>query len=120
MWIEIKHILSYAASTQLILMFKWTKSRVLIGNKSNNEVYNAPNAERKGKVRVKEYAVYNCDNIGDLVVYVQNSTKKKFKLYQEAKVSELKYKKGANMYVMRRVKFNKVQDFNEAEFTKCK
>lgn len=106
---------------------KWTlkvrllkDSRVLIGNKSNNEVYNAPNAERNGKVRPKEYVIYGCDNIGDLVVYVQNSTKKNFKLYQEAKVTELKYKKAANMYVMRRVKFKKVQDFKEAEFTKCK
>jgi len=110
-----------------VLEQKWTlkvrllkESRVLIGNKSNNEVYNSSNSERKGKVRVKEYIIYGCDNIGDLVVYVQNSTKKKFKLYQEAKVSELKFKKKANMYVMRRVKFKKVQDFKEAEFTKCK
>ncbi|MCH2023433.1 MAG: OmpA family protein [Saprospiraceae bacterium] len=96
------------------------ESRVLIGNKSTNEVYNAPNAERNGKTRVKEYSIFNCDNVGDLVVYVQNSTKKKFKLYQEAKISELKFKKKRNMYVMRRVKFKKVQDFKEAEFTKCK
>ena len=99
-------------------------SKVFIGNKSTNEVYKAPNAERKGKTRPKEYSIYDCDNVGDLVAYVQNSTKKNFNLYQEAKVSELKFKKNANMYVMRRVKFKKLMDkdkgFSEAEFTKCK
>lgn len=96
------------------------ESVVFVGNKKTGEVYKAKNATRKDKTRPKEYVIYNCDNVGDLVVYVQNSTKPKFKLYQEAAVSELKYKKAANMYIMRRVKFNKVQDFSEAQFTKCK
>ena len=96
------------------------ESVVFVGNKKTGEVYKAKNATRKDKTRPKEYIIYNCDNVGDLVVYVQNSTKPKFKLYQEAAVSELKYKKAANMYIMRRVKFNKVQDFSEAQFTKCK
>lgn len=95
-------------------------STVFVGNKTTGEVYKAKNATRKGKTRPKEYTIYNCDNVGDLVVYVQNATKPKFKLYQEAKVSELKYKKAANMYVMRRVKFVKCQDFSEAQLTKCK
>lgn len=96
------------------------ESVVFIGNKKTGEVYKAKNAVRKDKTRPKEYVIYDCDNVGDLVVYVQNSTKKNFKLYQEALVSELKYKKAANMYVMRRVKFTKVQDFSEAVLTKCK
>ena len=95
-------------------------SRVLVGNKSTQEVYAAPNVQKNDRVKPKEYVLYECDNVGDLVVYVQNSTKPKFKLYQEAKVTELKFKKKRNMYVMRRVKFKKVQDFKEAEFTKCK
>lgn len=96
------------------------ESVVFVGNKKTGEVYKAKNATRKDKTRPKEYVIYDCDNVSDLVVYVQNTTKPNFKLYQEAAVSELKYKKAANMYVMRRVKFNKVQDFSEAQFTKCK
>lgn len=95
-------------------------SKVFVGNKATGEVYVAKSAKRNGKVRPKEYVIYDCDNVGDLVVYVQNSTKKKFKLYQEVKVADLIYKKAANMYVMRRLDFKKVQDFSEAEFTNCK
>ena len=96
------------------------ESVVFVGNKKTGEVYKAKNAIRKDKTRPKEYIIYDCENVGDLVVYVQNSTKSNFKLYQEALISELKYKKAANMYVMRRLKFTKVQDFSEAVLTKCK
>ena len=96
------------------------ESVVFIGNKKTGEVYKAKNAVRKDKTRPKEYVIYEYDDVNDLVIYVQNSTKKNFKLYQEVLVSELKYKKAANMYVMRRLKFKKVQDFSEAELTKCK
>jgi len=99
------------------------ESTVFVGNKATGEVYKAPNAERKGKVRPKEYTIYDA-NASDLIVYVQNSTKKKWLLYQEAKLTELKFKKAANMYVMRRVKFKKLGDkasgFEPAELTKCK
>lgn len=95
-------------------------STVYVGNKSNQEVYKATNAKRKDKVREKEYTLYNCENVNDLVLYVQNDTKAKFKLYQEANISELIYKKAANMYVMKRLKFKKCQDYKDAELTKCK
>lgn len=94
-------------------------STVFVGNKATGEVYKAKNAERNGKTRPKEYVIYNA-NASDLVVYVQNETKPNFKLYQEAKLTDLIYKKAANMYVMRRVKFVKCQDFSEAQFTNCK
>lgn len=95
-------------------------STVFVGNKATGEVYTATNAKRKGKTRPKEYTIYNCDDVNNLVVYVRNSTKKNFKLYQEANMSELIFKKNANMYVMRRLKFKKCQDYSEVEFTKCK
>ncbi len=94
-------------------------STVFVGNTKTNEVYKAVNAERNGKVRPKEYKIYETDNPSDIVVYVQNGTKKNFKLYQGAQLSDLKYKKASNMYVMRRVKFNKVQDYDNVEFDFC-
>lgn len=105
---------------QYILKVRLLKnSEVFVGNKKTGEVYKAVNAERKGKTRVKEYRIYKADDPSDIVVFVRNSTKPRFKLWQEAKLSDLKYKSASNMYIMRRVKFNKVQDYSEVNLTKC-
>lgn len=95
-------------------------STVFVGNTKTNEVYKANNAERKEKVRPKEYTIYEADSPDDLLVYVQNSTKANFKLYQAVKLSDLKYKKASNMYIMRRVKFKKTQSFEGLELDVCK
>lgn len=94
-------------------------SKVFVGNKATGEVYLAKNATRKGKVQPKEYNIRDFDNAGDIVLYVQNTTKK-LPMYQEVKLSDLKYKKAANMYIMRLVKFNKVEDFGKVDFSACK
>lgn len=95
-------------------------STVFVGNTKTNEVYKAKNATRRNKKRPKEYIILEADNPSDILVYVQNATKKRFKLYQAAKLSDLKYKKASNMYIMRRVKFNKTQSFDEVELDVCK
>ena len=105
---------------QYILKVRLLKnSEVFVGNKKTGEVYKAVNAERKGKTRPKEYRIYQADSPSDVVVYVRNSTKPKFKLWQEVKLSDLNYKKASNMYVMRRVKFAKVGDYSEVQLTQC-
>lgn len=105
---------------QYILKVRLLKnSEVFVGNKKTGEVYKATNAERNGRTRVKEYRIAKCDDPSDVVVFVRNSTKRNFKLWQEAKLSDLKYKKASNMYIMRRVKFSKVQDYSEVQVTKC-
>jgi uncharacterized protein YkuJ len=38
-------------------------------------------------------------------------------LYQATKLSDLKYKEASNMYIMRRVKFNKVDSFDEVDLS---
>lgn len=95
-------------------------STVFVGNTKTNEVYKATNAERKGKMRPKEYVIYEAENPSDLLIYVQNDTKSNFKLYQGAKLSDLKYKKASNMYIMRRLKFKKTQSFEDVELDICK
>ncbi|MGH1335099.1 MAG: OmpA family protein [Aureispira sp.] len=110
-----------AAKEKWILKVRLLKSStVFIGNTKTNEVYKAGNAERKGKTRPKEYTILEADNPSDLVVYVQNATKKNFKLYQAVKLTDLKYKKASNMYIMRRVKFKKTQSFDGLELEICK
>lgn len=105
---------------QYILKVRLLKdSEVFVGNKKTGEVYKAVNTERNGKTRVKEYRIYQSDDPSDVVVFVRNSTKPRFKLWQEAKLSDLNYKKASNMYIMRRVKFNKVNDYSEVQLTKC-
>lgn len=110
-----------AAKDKWILKVRLLKnSTVFVGNTKTNEVYKAKNAERNGKVRPKEYVIYEADDPSDILVYVQNSTKANFKLYQGAKLSDLKYKKASNMYIMRRVKFTKTQSFDDVELDICK
>lgn len=110
-----------AAKEKWILKVRLLKnSTVFVGNTKTNEVYKAKNAERKEKTRPKEYAILEADDPSDLVVYVQNATKKNFKLYQGVKLSDLKYKKASNMYIMRRVKFKKTQSFDGLELDICK
>jgi hypothetical protein len=117
---EWKDAAPQKAADKYILKVRLLKnSKVFVGNKATGEVYLAKNATRKGKVREKEYAIRDFDNAGDIVVYIQNTTKK-LPMYQEVKLSDLKYKKAANMYVARLVKFNKVQNFDNIEFTECK
>ncbi len=105
---------------QYVLKVRLLKdSEVFVGNKKTGEVYKASNAERNGKTRVKEYRIAKSDAPSDVVVFVRNATKRNFKLWQEVKLSDLKYKKASNMYIMRRVKFNKVQDYSEIQVTAC-
>ena len=54
-----------------------------------------------------------------IVAKKKNTTKKK-PMYQEAKLSDLIYKKKRNLYVVRLRDFNKVDNFDEVELTKCK
>jgi len=93
-------------------------SKVLVGDKSTNEVYLASNATRRGRKRKKEYNLRDFDNAGDIVVYVQNTTKRK-PMYQEASLTELKFKSRKNMYIMRKRDFIKVDSFDEAQFQSC-
>lgn len=117
---EWKDAAPQKAADKYILKTRVLKnSKVFVGNKATGEVYLAKNATRKGKVRPKEYAIRDFDNAGDIVVYIQNTTKR-MPMYQEVKLSDLKYKKAANMYIVRLVKFNKVDNFDNIEFTECK
>ena len=95
-------------------------STVFVGDKGTNYVYKAANANRKGKVRPKEYSIREFDNVGNMVVLVQHTDKKGRKRYQEARLSELKYKKKGKMYIMRKKHFKKVGDFKDIQLSKCK
>ena len=91
---------------------------VFVGNKKTGVVYKAKNATRKGKVRSKEFEIKDFENASDMVVFVKSNRKKK--RFQEVNLSELKFKKKAKIYIVRRLKFKKTADFETIEFTKCK
>jgi hypothetical protein len=95
---------------------------VFIGNTKTNYVYKASNAKRGNKVRKKEYALIKVDekDKANTVVLVQHTTKKGKKMYQEAKLTDLKYKKKKDIYIMRKKNFKKVKDFKEMQLNKCK
>jgi len=92
---------------------------VFVGNKSNDYVYKANKHKRKGKERDKEYGLRDFKNAGDMVVLVKNEKPNGKKFYQEATLSEMKFKEKKNMYIMRRRDFNKVDDFKDMELNKC-
>jgi hypothetical protein len=73
-------------------------------------------------VRKKEYALIKVDekDKANTVVLVQHTTKKGKKMYQEAKLTDLKYKKKKDIYIMRKKNFKKVKDFKEMQLNKCK
>jgi len=104
----------YVLKTRLL-----KESTVLVGNTKTNVVYRAKSHTRKDKVRPKEYDIKDFESAGDMVILVKNTTKKS-PLFQEAKLSDLIFKKKKNMYVMRKRDFKKIADFKEMQLDKCK
>lgn len=94
---------------------------VLVGDKKDNYVYKAKNAERKGKQRPKEYNVREFKNgSGQMAVLIKQTKKNGKKFYQEAAFDDLIFKSSKNMYIARRKDFKKVDDFKDIEVSKCK
>jgi hypothetical protein len=82
-------------------------------------VYKAKNAQKKGKNRPKEFEIKEYVNQGNVVVVVRYEDKKGRKKYNEAKLTDLKFKSSKNMYIMRKRDFKKVDDFKNMKLTKC-
>ena len=109
--------------TEAILKTRVLKnSTVYVGNKQTNYVYKAANAKRKNKIRAKEYALIKFEESerANIVVLVQHTTKRGRKSFQEARLSELRYKKRAKMYIMRKRRFTRIADFKDMNLTRCK
>ncbi len=98
--------------------------RVQIGEKVKDAnapaVYKAKNAQKKGKNRPKEYEVKEYVNQGNVVIVVRYEDKKGKKMYNEAKLKDLKFKSSKNMYIMRKRDFKKIDDFKNMKLEKCK
>lgn len=93
---------------------------VFVGDKKLDYVYKAKMNKRNGKERSKEYVLLEFDNAADVVVLVKQTLKNGKMFYEEAKISELIFKKAKNMYIMRRRDFDKVEDFKNMELVDCK
>ena len=98
--------------------------KILVGEKVKDAnaptVYRAKNAQKKGKTQPKIFEIRDYENAGNVVVVARHETKKGKKTYQEAKLSDLKFKASKKMYIMRKRDFKKVDDFKNMTLTKCK
>jgi len=94
---------------------------VFVGNKKTGYVYKAKNVNRSGKVRTKEFEIRDFENASDIVVLARNNTKKTPR-YQEVNLTDLKFKKkkSGKIYIMRRLKFKKIDNFENIPLSKCK
>lgn len=99
-------------------------AKILVGENTKNAnaptVYRAKNAQKKGKNQPKIFEIKDYENAGNVVVVARHETAKGKKTYQEAKLSDLKYKASKKMYIMRKRDFKKVDDFKNMQLTKCK
>jgi hypothetical protein len=94
---------------------------VFVGDKSNNFVYKTSLHERGGKERAKEHDLREAKDMGQLVLLVKHTNSKGTKFrYAEVALSDLKYKAGKQMYVLRKRQTKKIKDWKEMELTKCK
>lgn len=82
-------------------------------------VYKAKTAQKKGKNRPKEFEIKEYVNQGNVVVVVRYESKSGKKMYNEAKLTDLKFKSKKNMYIMRKRDFKKIDDFKNMKLTKC-